>query len=415
MLVGLFLLSLLGTALLSQNAMASTDSESTSSFWGGEVEELWWIQPATNMEEITDQNYLVIAMCETGMLSFDDPKAWMKVTNLDTGEVFLNWVNMYVDETTSNRFRLDRNVWFTGNDNGVYQIEVRAGFKDVNRYDRRITRNVVVNIQDPPEININAYPEGETPHWSVELIEDDSELSEYSVWIDGELVDQSVASGNYLYLEYPIPYTVGDHQITVEATNQNSDSRTMSNTATIEEIIEVVLLRLQVKCLVEGYVEKNGKTQYKSMHKVFTGSEIMALHGIISDEITNLEEVANDFVEDEIRRRNPSDWLEGFVLENYEITEINYDITFTYENYPPIAHFTWEDYPSFPGRRVEFDASSSFDYDGDIVDYRWEFEDGETQYGVHATKYYWFGGELVTLTVWDNDGAYSSISMEVQL
>jgi large repetitive protein len=59
------------------------------------------------------------------------------------------------------------------------------------------------------------------------------------------------------------------------------------------------------------------------------------------------------------------------------------------------------DYP------VSFDASSSYDADGEIVAFRWDFGDGETAEGMHVehvfpqqqTEY------LVTLTVVDNDGA----------
>ena len=59
---------------------------------------------------------------------------------------------------------------------------------------------------------------------------------------------------------------------------------------------------------------------------------------------------------------------------------------------------------------VFFDASNSYDSDGAIINYTWDFGDGEIGYGINIAHLYKTAGEYtVTLTVTDNDGnVYSS-------
>lgn len=67
------------------------------------------------------------------------------------------------------------------------------------------------------------------------------------------------------------------------------------------------------------------------------------------------------------------------------------------------------------GTRVSFDATSSTD-DGVIVDYRWDYGDGEVdnQRTAQVTKDYTVAGTyLVTLTVTDNAGLKASISRSI--
>jgi peptidoglycan/xylan/chitin deacetylase (PgdA/CDA1 family) len=67
----------------------------------------------------------------------------------------------------------------------------------------------------------------------------------------------------------------------------------------------------------------------------------------------------------------------------------------------PIATFS----PSNPsaGEEVIFDGSDSFDLDGEIVKYEWDFGDGNTAEGVEVSNIYDLEGEYIaTLTVTDN-------------
>ena len=63
-----------------------------------------------------------------------------------------------------------------------------------------------------------------------------------------------------------------------------------------------------------------------------------------------------------------------------------------------------------------FDASSSFDLDGAIVEYLWDFGDGEFGDGINVSHIYKNPGEyIIQLTVQDNDGNIISDSMTVSI
>jgi hypothetical protein len=65
---------------------------------------------------------------------------------------------------------------------------------------------------------------------------------------------------------------------------------------------------------------------------------------------------------------------------------------------------------------VTFDGSGSFDPDGDIVSWDWDFGDGTTGDGAITTHAYDSPGRYtVTLTVTDDDGATGSTTLVVQV
>jgi len=87
--------------------------------------------------------------------------------------------------------------------------------------------------------------------------------------------------------------------------------------------------------------------------------------------------------------------------------------TKTVYNKAPIASFTY--FPDFPiaGDTVTFNASSSYDPDGSIVSYFWDFGDGAnttTTDPVTTHVYASEGNYTVTLIVTDDDGANSDVS-----
>ncbi|MBZ9569722.1 PKD domain-containing protein, partial [Patescibacteria group bacterium] len=78
-------------------------------------------------------------------------------------------------------------------------------------------------------------------------------------------------------------------------------------------------------------------------------------------------------------------------------------------NQPPVASFTKSAATVTVGEIVFFDASASFDPDGLIVSYDWNFGDGDTAGGVIVNHSYSASGNYtVTLTVTDDDGASNS-------
>jgi PKD repeat protein len=80
----------------------------------------------------------------------------------------------------------------------------------------------------------------------------------------------------------------------------------------------------------------------------------------------------------------------------------------------PIANFTYSPLNPTVGQEVTFNASDSYDPDGVIVAYNWDFGDGSSEQGKIVTHYYTQEGSYkVTLTVIDNDGKTGSISQTV--
>jgi len=81
-------------------------------------------------------------------------------------------------------------------------------------------------------------------------------------------------------------------------------------------------------------------------------------------------------------------------------------------NQPPVAAFT----PTCTALDCSFDGSASFDPDGSIVSYDWDFGDGSTGTGATtAHTYATDGSYTVTLTVMDDAGAVASVSQTVSV
>jgi lysozyme len=90
------------------------------------------------------------------------------------------------------------------------------------------------------------------------------------------------------------------------------------------------------------------------------------------------------------------------------------------ENQPPIVHFDY--YPVEPkaGEQVTFDASSSYDPDGEIMFYEWDWN-GDGYYDEYTTfpvvTFWWAekGSYNVTLSVTDNEGATNTAKQEITI
>jgi len=78
------------------------------------------------------------------------------------------------------------------------------------------------------------------------------------------------------------------------------------------------------------------------------------------------------------------------------------------ETYPPIAA-TNGPYTGLTYQNISFDGSSSYDSDGTITEYIWDFGDGTTGNGISPVHIYNTSGSYnITLTVTDNDGLTNS-------
>ena len=106
-----------------------------------------------------------------------------------------------------------------------------------------------------------------------------------------------------------------------------------------------------------------------------------------------------------------------FIVRIYIGTDYGISVQLNWEeNIKPIADFDF--YPENPveGEEIVFNASKSFDPDGFITDYLWEFGDGEIASGeVVKHAYKKAGFYRVNLTVWDNNGASNSVSRTLKV
>jgi len=99
-----------------------------------------------------------------------------------------------------------------------------------------------------------------------------------------------------------------------------------------------------------------------------------------------------------------------------DVWDIKECITYPYLRWQeaPVASFIYSpQYPTIEDT-ITFDASSSYDPDGNITAYNWDFGDGNTSSGEIVTHRYTTAGTyIVTLTVANNEGETNSISKDI--
>jgi PKD repeat protein len=109
-------------------------------------------------------------------------------------------------------------------------------------------------------------------------------------------------------------------------------------------------------------------------------------------------------------------WVEdGTYTVTLAVTDDDGETTLAYSlktvlNCPPVASFTESAETVLTAEVIWFDASASYDLDGAIVSYFWDFSDGTNATGMKVSHAYSNDGiYTVTLTVTDNDGATDSV------
>lgn len=103
-----------------------------------------------------------------------------------------------------------------------------------------------------------------------------------------------------------------------------------------------------------------------------------------------------------------------YIKENEDKTPLT-----SIENILPSSFFTYSPLQPEVDEWVSFDASGSIDPDGKIVDYEWDFGDGETAHGITKSvcrhSYSGSGKFMVNLTVTDNEGDNSTKIVEIDV
>jgi hypothetical protein len=183
---------------------------------------------------------------------------------------------------------------------------------------------------------------------------------------------------------------------------------------------------------------------FRSLHSVPASVPVLGPYGGRLD--NGGEEVAlyrpdpasgRDFLVDRVVYDNDAPWAEaagggGFSLErlsasSYANDPVNWDASTRIDGTPgaentvsgsganrvPEARFTPSPATGSAPLEVFFDARASYDLDGDIVLYRWDFDDGTMAEGDVAIHTFSEGGYFVQLTVRDDLGAEDTLSILV--
>ncbi len=104
------------------------------------------------------------------------------------------------------------------------------------------------------------------------------------------------------------------------------------------------------------------------------------------------------------------------LAKNASATSIKLSKKIAPANFLPIALFTADKFNGVGSLDVSFDSSASFDPDGVIVSFDWDFGDGESSTLVNPQHSFdEVGNFTVSLTVKDNDGAESTVSRLFQV
>jgi outer membrane protein assembly factor BamB len=86
------------------------------------------------------------------------------------------------------------------------------------------------------------------------------------------------------------------------------------------------------------------------------------------------------------------------------------------ENQLPVGSFIYNPPNPIIGEDITFDASASYDLDGEIITYQWDFGDGATPEGIIVNHSFpSIGFYTVTLTVTDNEGATNRVTETVKV
>jgi len=96
--------------------------------------------------------------------------------------------------------------------------------------------------------------------------------------------------------------------------------------------------------------------------------------------------------------------------------ETSVDIVVRQPNVAPVASFSITPSPAFPQQTIRFDATASYDPDGQIVSYAWTFGDGTTGTGALTAHRYDVSGTYdVTLEIRDDAGAVQRASVRFEV
>jgi thermitase len=144
---------------------------------------------------------------------------------------------------------------------------------------------------------------------------------------------------------------------------------------------------------------------------VVAGAAALAYDSIGGDSITTSQELRDAVINAILNNADHTGALGQNMLAWTQHGRLNIYAALS-DNSSPVAAFTY----SCTGPECSFDASGSYDPDGSIVGYTWDYGDGSSSSGMTGNHSYANDGAYtVTLTVTDNDGAIGSDIQEITI
>jgi PKD repeat protein len=131
----------------------------------------------------------------------------------------------------------------------------------------------------------------------------------------------------------------------------------------------------------------------------------------LSLDMNKQERVWSDIIPGQNEGVNVKFFVKAFDKKGNSATSSIVDYSIILPNDPPVANFTESADTVYIDEVIDFDASESYDPDGSILSYFWDFGDGITRNGVLVQHSYSQDGKyVVTLTVTDSEGAANATS-----
>jgi len=184
-----------------------------------------------------------------------------------------------------------------------------------------------------------------------------------------------------------------------------------------EEKIQVTVTKAGVLTIIH-YQPDSDPTSIQNISQTFT---------ILTNQICNITWLINNsVVQTNISTTDASYTNDTAILGVYNVTAIaenekgtdshSWIWTVVPSTLPPIASFTYSPENPIVNQTITFNASPSYDPDGFITNYKWDFGDGTNATGKIVTHSYSAKGAYkVTLTVTDNNGTKDTATQNISV
>jgi len=211
---------------------------------------------------------------------------------------------------------------------------------------------------------------------------------------------------NYIEFNVTAPYSPGVYNFTVNARITSQSAKTTTENQNIYVV---------VKTPPTAIFTSSPKTALTVQSVSFNASASFDPDGQVASYFWEFGDGANDTGKTTTHAYadNGDYTVKLTVTDNEGMRNTALDLI-TILNRPPVAEFAESAETVLTGTIIQFNASRSYDIDGTVISYFWDFGDLTNSTGITADHAYQDDGNyIVTLTVTDNDGASVSVNATV--